>query len=79
MSADVSSAVSTAEGAAESTAAGGGAAPAAPRFQMLGAAGLACDGDVCAVPAQPAGTLAEAPAEAPAGVVDAVRRVAADG
>ncbi|MFP3714058.1 hypothetical protein [Puerhibacterium sp. TATVAM-FAB25] len=48
---------------------------AAPRFEMLGAAGLACDGDVCTVPAPAAEALAEAPAGAP----DGVRRVAADG
>lgn len=57
-----------------------GASSAAPRFQMLGAAGLVCDGDVCAVPA-PAGAApaTEALVEVPAGMPDGVRRVAADG
>jgi hypothetical protein len=58
------------------TAAGGGAAaPAVPRFQMVGAAGLVCDGDACVVPAQPV----EVTAGASAGAPDGARRVAADG
>jgi hypothetical protein len=68
VNASASAPASTAVGA---TAADGGVPPAAPRFQMLGAAGLVCDGDVCTVPAQPAG----APAEGPGGV----GRDAADG